>query len=155
MNKLQSNNVRDNAGISAEVELQVPFYDVDMMRVAWHGHYLKYCERARCALLDKLRYNYAEMEASGYMWPIVDLRLKYIKPARFNQLIRVRATLTEYENRLRMEYAITDAATGARLTTGYSLQVAVAIANGEMSYVSPPILLEKVQVCRAADAAAQ
>lgn len=139
------NKLRNECAISAEVTVQVPFYDVDMMRVAWHGHYLKYCERARCALLDKIRYNYAEMEASGFMWPIVDLRLKYIKPARFNQLIRVRATLTEYENRLRMEYHIEDEASGVRLTTGYSLQVAVEIASGEMCYVSPPILLEKIR----------
>jgi acyl-CoA thioester hydrolase len=130
---------------SAEVVLKIPFYDVDMMRVAWHGHYLKYFERARCALLDKLQYNYAEMEASGYIWPIVDCRLKYIKSARFNRDIRVRATLTEYENRLGMDYLITDVESGERLTTGHSIQVAVEAATGEMCYASPALLLEKVQ----------
>lgn len=133
--------------VSAEVLITVPFYDVDMMRVVWHGHYVKYCERARCALLDKLQYNYAEMEASGYMWPIVDLRLKYVRSARFNRVVRVRAALTEYENRLRMEYLITDEETGARLTSAQSTQVAVDLKTGEMCYVSPPILLEKVQCC--------
>jgi acyl-CoA thioester hydrolase len=131
--------------ISADVLLQVPFYDVDMMRIAWHGHYLKYFERARCALLDRLDYNYAQMEASGYAWPMVDCRVKFIKPARFNRFIRVRAALTEYENRLRMEYVIVDEESGERLTTGYSIQVAVTMPGGEMCYVSPPILLEKVQ----------
>lgn len=37
---------------TAEVEMTVPFHDVDMMEVAWHGHYVKYFELARCALLD-------------------------------------------------------------------------------------------------------
>lgn len=134
-----------NRDVSAEVVLQVPFYDVDMMRVAWHGHYIKYFERARCALLDQIGFNYSDMEASGYLWPIVDCRLKYIKSARFNRFIRVRATLTEYENRLCMDYLITDEESGERLTIGHSIQVAVEIANGEMCYVSPPVLVEKVQ----------
>jgi len=146
--------MQSNFPISAEVDLQVPFYDVDVMRVAWHGHYVKYFERARCALLDRLHYNYAEMENSGFIWPIVDLRVKYVRPARFNQWIRARATVTEYENRLRMEYLICDAKSGERLTTGYSVQVAVEVGSGEMRYASPPILLEKIEGFLAANAAA-
>ena len=38
--------------ISTEVEVTIPFHDVDMMAVAWHGHYFRYVELARCALLD-------------------------------------------------------------------------------------------------------
>lgn len=133
--------------ISAEALVQVPFYDVDMMRIAWHGNYLKYFEEGRCALLDRLDYNYRQMEESGYMWPIVDCRIKYVRPARYQDTLRVRATLTEYEHRLRMEYLITDEATGIKLTTGYSVQVAVDISTGEMCYASPPILLEKVRRC--------
>ena len=40
--------------LSAEVDVTVPFHDVDMMAVAWHGHYLRYIELARCALLDRI-----------------------------------------------------------------------------------------------------
>lgn len=131
--------------LSADVLILIPFFDVDMMRITWHGHYVKYFEQARCALFDRLGYNYAEMEASGYGWPIIDLRVKYISPAQFNRTVRVRATLIEYENRLGIDYLITDEESGARLTTGRSYQVAVALDSGEMQYVAPPILLERVQ----------
>ena len=40
------------------------------------------------------------MATSGYEWPIVDLRVKYIRPTHFNQDVFVTATLEEYENRL-------------------------------------------------------
>lgn len=130
--------------LSASVEIDVPFYDVDSMRIAWHGHYLKYFERARCTLLDKLDYNYLAMEASGYIWPVVDCRIKYIRPLRFQQVITVTATLKEWENRLKLDYLITDA-DGNTLTRGYSIQVAVNMQTEEMCYVSPPVLLEKVQ----------
>ena len=39
--------------LQASVELEVPFHDVDVMHVAWHGHYVKYFELARCALLRR------------------------------------------------------------------------------------------------------
>ena len=81
--------------ISAEIEVTIPFHDVDMMAVAWHGHYFRYIELARCALLDLIDYNYPQMEASGYLWPIIDTRMKYLAPLRFGQRVRVRATLTE------------------------------------------------------------
>ena len=41
------------ARLQHSVEIEIPFHDVDMMEVAWHGHYVKYFEIARCALLDQ------------------------------------------------------------------------------------------------------
>ena len=45
------------ARLQHSVEIEIPFHDVDMMEVAWHGHYVKYFEIARCALLDQFDYN--------------------------------------------------------------------------------------------------
>ncbi|MCC6201047.1 MAG: acyl-CoA thioesterase [Moraxellaceae bacterium] len=131
---------------SKEVDIEVPFHDADMMYVAWHGHYLKYFEIARCALLDTFSYNYMDMMASGYAWPIIEAHLRYPGSALFGQTIRVKATLTEWENRLRIEYLVTDAASGKRLTTGYTIQVAVNINTREMLFASPSVLLERLGV---------
>ena len=59
----------------------MPFHDVDAMNVCWHGHYLKYFEIGRAALLRAFDYDYREMQASGYLWPIVEAHLKYVRPA--------------------------------------------------------------------------
>ena len=131
---------------SADVEIQVQFYDLDPMEVVWHGNYVKYLEVARCALLDAIGYNYAEMKASGYMWPIVDMNLRYAAPATFGQRLSVRAEIVEWENRLRIDYLVSDAATGRRLNRASTTQVAVDIATGEMCFVSPPILFQKLGV---------
>jgi acyl-CoA thioester hydrolase len=138
-------NTLQPAERSADVEIEIPFYDADMMNVVWHGHYLKYFEIARCALLESFGYNYPDMTASGYVWPIIEAYLRYPGSALFGQKIRVRATLTEWENRLRIAYLVTDAATGKRLTTGHTVQVAVHIKTQKMQFVSPPILLEKLK----------
>lgn len=129
-----------------EVEMEVPFHDVDVMHVAWHGHYAKYLEIARCALLDKIDYNYPQMKASGYAWPVIDMRIRYAKPLKFQQKIVVTAVVSEWESRLKIEYQITDKITGKRLTKAYTVQVAVNIKNEEMLFASPQILLDKLGV---------
>lgn len=133
------------APLSAAVELEVPFHDVDSMAVAWHGHYVKYFEIARCALLRRFDYDYPQMHASGYLWPVVELQLKYVRPARYGHRIKIQATLVEYENRLKIGYLIEDAITGETLTKGHSIQVAVEAKSGELQFVSPEILLRNVE----------
>jgi acyl-CoA thioester hydrolase len=130
----------------ALVTITVPFHDVDVMEVVWHGYYAKYFEIARCALLDRISYSYREMKESGYSWPVVELKTRYIKPARFGQAIQVRARLKEYEIRLKIEYLVTDAINGERLTKGHTIQVAVDMKKRELLLASPPILLEKLGV---------
>jgi acyl-CoA thioester hydrolase len=130
--------------LSAEVEIDVPFFDVDPMQVAWHGHYVKYFEIARCALLRKIDYDYPAMQASGYLWPVVELHLKYVNPARYGQRILAQATLLEYENRLKLGYLIVDAASRQRLTKGWSIQVAIDAKSRELQFVSPRALLDRL-----------
>ena len=130
----------------AEAEIQVQFFDLDPMEVVWHGHYVKYLEMARCALLDTIDYNYAQMKASGYAWPVIDLHLRYVDSARFGQRLKVRAEIVEWENRLKIEYLITDAASGHRLLRGSTTQVAVDMATREMCFVSPAVLLQKLGI---------
>lgn len=137
--------MRKEGVLQAQVELVVPFFDVDMMEVVWHGHYVKYFEEARCALLDKLGHNYRQMRDAGYAWPVIDLQLRYIRGAQFGQKIVVRADLVEWENRLKIHYLITDAATGERMTRGSSVQVAVEIATREMLLASPRVFVEAVE----------
>ena len=65
----------DKKDLNAEAIIEIPFHDVDAAEIAWHGHYAKYFEIARCKLLDKFDYNYPQMKASGYFWPIIDINL--------------------------------------------------------------------------------
>ena len=131
--------------LHAEVALDVPFHDVDVMEVVWHGHYIKYFEYARTALLRRIGYDYPQMRASGYAWPVVECYLKYVRPARYGQRLVVRASLREAENRLKIEYEIADPDTGQRLTKGFTVQVAVDLQSGELQFVSPPCLTERLK----------
>jgi acyl-CoA thioester hydrolase len=130
----------------AETETQVHFFDLDPMAIVWHGHYVKYLEIARGALLDTIDYNYTAMRASGYVWPVIDMHLRYIAPATYGQRLKLRAEIVEWENRLKIAYLIRDAVTGRRLSRATTTQVAIAVATQEMCFVSPAILFEKLGV---------
>lgn len=137
--------MRKRGLIGAEVEIRVPFFDVDSIHVVWHGHYVKYLEQARCELLDLLGHNYDAMRASGYAWPVIDLHLRYAQPAQFGQRLTVRAELVEWENRLKINYLILDAVTGTRLTRATTEQVAVSIETREMQLASPAVFVDAVK----------
>ena len=132
--------------LAAEIELTPAFHDLDPMEVVWHGHYMKYLELARCALLQRYGYDYPQMRESGYLWPIVDLRTKYVRSARFGQRLKVRAQIVEWETRLKIDYVISDAASGDVVTRAHSIQVAVDLRTGEMCFASPAVLLERLGV---------
>ncbi len=131
--------------LTASIEVEVPFHDVDAMNVAWHGHYVKYFEIARCAVLRRFDYDYPQMQASGYLWPIVECHLKYIRPALYGKKLQVQATLLEYENRIKIGYRIRDIESGECLTKGYTTQVAVDAATHELQFVSPPIVFANIE----------
>lgn len=131
--------------ISTEVTLRTQFYDLDPMNIVWHGNYVRYLEQGRSALLSGIGFGYREMEASGFAWPIVDLSIKYVRPLRLSQEFVVRATLTEYENRLCFDYRLLDAASREVLTKARTVQAAVSIATGELSFEAPPELIACVR----------
>ncbi|MDD2053371.1 acyl-CoA thioesterase [Pseudomonas putida] len=137
--------MRSRGVLHVDTQILVPFFDVDSMHVVWHGHYVKYLEVARCALLDHLGHNYTHMLESGYAWPVIDLQLRYVRGAVFGQTIVVRANLVEWESRLKINYLISDLASGERLTRASSVQVAVDIASREMLLASPKVFVDAVE----------
>lgn len=134
--------------LTGELALTPAFHDCDPMQVVWHGNYFKYLELARCALLQRYDYDYPQMQASGYLWPVVDARVKYIRPLLYGQALKVQCEIVEWENRLKIEYRIRDAASGQVLTKAHTVQVAVDAASQELQYVCPSILWERLGVSR-------
>lgn len=140
--------IKHDPKYSATVILTTSFHDTDAMGVVWHGNYLKFFEKAREALFQKFEFGYQDMIASGYAWPIVDTRIKFIAMTKVEQTISVTAQLEEYENRIKIKYLILDANTKQKMTTGYTVQVAISMLTKEMSFNTPEILLRQFGLLR-------
>jgi acyl-CoA thioester hydrolase len=136
--------MRKHGIVEATVEAHVAFHDVDVAGVVWHGHYLKYLENARWALMARLDFGLDAMIASGYAWPIVDVHVKYVRAARFNDRLSVQASLVEWENRLTVNYLVTNAATTERVARARTVQVAIEASTGVLQFATPAVLLQRV-----------
>jgi len=128
----------------AQIEMAVPFVDVDSMGIVWHGHYVKYFELARCELLNQIGFGYTAMHTSPFSWPVIDMKLRYVQPVKFEQKIQIAAQFIDWDVRLKIGYLITDAVTNARLTKGHSVQVAVNRENHELQFGLPDIMSRKI-----------
>src|SRR5690348_15431957 len=131
--------------LSAEVRIEIPFHDVDVMGIVWHGHYIKYFEIARTALLRKAAMDLDAMALTGCAWPVVTCELKYIKPLRYGQVVRVEAVFLEYEDRLKIAYTVHDAASGERLSRGTTVQLAVDAKTGELGSGTPGAVIAAIE----------
>ena len=131
--------------ITAEEHFRIEFYDVDSMEVAWHGNYIKYLELGRCALLDKIGYGYKQMKETGYVFPVTNLSVKYVRSLRFGEKAVIKSTLLEYENRIKIKYEIFNEETGELATKAESTQMAVKVPEMSTQFVCPDVFLERVK----------
>lgn len=145
MNRRPARRTRSDprALLRATVAVTVPFQDADPTGAVWHGNYFRYFDVARCALLDRLDYGYRAMADSGYVWPIVDTRVRYLGSVGYGATLDVSATLEEWEYRLRIGYEIHDRG-GHRVTEGYTVQVPVDAASGEMRFGLPAAMRRRL-----------
>jgi len=145
--------LRTQGLLFVDIDVEVSFHDVDMVGVVWHGHYLRYLENARWALMNRLDYGLERMVRSGFAWPIVELQTKYVSAARFGERLRVRASLVEWDSRLALNYLISRPTDGARIARARTVQVAVDARSGELQFAMPADFLATVQAALAGESA--
>ena len=131
--------------ISATIQKEISFYDLDPMNVVWHGNYVKFLEDARCALLAKINYTYVDMKNENRAYPIAKMNIKFLKPCTFGQKIDITATLKEYESCLIIDYQIVDSLTSEVILKGQTMQICVDVITGKSVYNSSAKLIEGVQ----------
>nr|WP_315520451.1 acyl-CoA thioesterase [uncultured Campylobacter sp.] len=130
--------------ISHVSTFKVAFFDVDSMEVMWHGNYVKYLEMARCELLDKLGYNYIAMKKDGFAFPIVKLDVKYVRPAFFNDVIKVTTTLSECETFLKFHYLIENEK-DEKISEANTVQAVIEMKSLQTCFEMPDTLKKAIE----------
>lgn len=65
------------------------------MGVVYHANYLVWMEVARVELLAAVGFRYREMEREGFLLAVAEAHCRYLSPARFDDEVEVRTTITE------------------------------------------------------------
>jgi acyl-CoA thioester hydrolase len=93
---------------TSHCEVIVRFCETDMMGVVHHSNYLVYCEAARVDWLHKRGVRYADWERLGVHLPVVEARVRFRQPARFQDRLDIATTLVELSRvAVRFRYRIT------------------------------------------------
>jgi acyl-CoA thioester hydrolase len=124
--------------VSTSVTLKVPYYDVDLMQIVWHGNYLKYFEVARQALFEKYGVRVRGYTGDArYVFPVVRSMVKHICPLRFDDEFICTAVLKEARVRIVLDFEIKLISNGRLCTKGWTEQVAVLLPEMEMAFQIP------------------
>ncbi len=93
--------------ITSRASVSVRYAETDMMGVVYHGSYLPWLEIGRTALLKEHGLPYRELEADGFFLPVLEVGLRYLRPAKYDDTVVVTTCLREKPSlRIRMEYEL-------------------------------------------------
>ena len=73
-------------------EHRVPFHDIDILSIVWHGHYLKYFELARTTFVQSLGLDWPVVKELGFAMPVVQAHVEYRAPSFYDELLQIKAS---------------------------------------------------------------
>jgi acyl-CoA thioester hydrolase len=115
----------------SETSLRVRYAETDQMAYVYYGNYPQYFEVARVEALRALGLSYKKIEDEGIMLPVLKLEVKYISPAKYDDLLRIKTQIAEMPNtRITFDHEIYNDA-GDLLTLGKVELVFVNIKSGK------------------------
>lgn len=89
---------------TSETTIRVRYSETDQMNVVYHGNYAQYFEVARSEAIREMGFTYKEMEEMGIVMPIVELHTKFLRPARYDDLLTIKTQLRELPADHRIEF---------------------------------------------------
>lgn len=113
---------------------RVTYAETDRMGYVYYGNYLTYFEIGRTELIRASGKTYLALEEMGLMLPAVEATVKYHRPARYDDLLTVRTTVTEFKG-IRLKFAYEILRDGEKLAEGMTLH---AFVDREGKPTRPP-----------------
>ena len=112
------------------VEVRVRYGETDQMGVAYHAHYLVWCELARTEHMRRLGVRYRDLEERGFKLAVAEASLRYARSAKYDDLLRVTAWLSDVASRkVVFRYRVERAEDGILLCTAETVLVSLDRSN--------------------------
>ncbi len=78
-----------------ETQIRIHYALTDQMGMVYHGHYAQFYEIGRAEAIRQIGYTYKDIEEMGIIMPVVDIHSRFLRPAKYDDLITVKTTLRE------------------------------------------------------------
>src|SRR6476659_457306 len=89
---------------TSETLIRVRYAETDQMGVVYHSNYFPYFESARAESIRQLGFTYVDMERMGVIMPVVDVHCRYLRPARYDDLLTIKTILKELPVHHKIEF---------------------------------------------------
>ncbi|HRF25550.1 MAG TPA: thioesterase family protein [Chitinophagaceae bacterium] len=89
---------------SSETNIRVRYAETDQMGVVYHSNYFLYFESARAESIRHMGFTYADMEKMGIIMPVVDVHCRYLRPAKYDDLLTIKTILKELPLHHKIEF---------------------------------------------------
>jgi len=76
-------------------QIRVRYAETDQMGYVYYGNYAAFYEIARTEMLRSTGISYKELEEMGVMLPVTEMKTKYLKPGKYDDLITIRVTIRQ------------------------------------------------------------
>ena len=120
---------------AVEFEAEVPFHDVDALRVVWHGHYYKYFEVARTLLFARHAIDGPDLMELGYRFVVSNAESRHVSALTYRDRYRVRAWfLGDAAHRVDVAYEVWSVTNDVGVARGRT-EVVTTDAQGTMQMV--------------------
>ncbi|MBI5020369.1 MAG: acyl-CoA thioesterase [Ignavibacteriales bacterium] len=130
--------------VSIDTKIRVRYADTDQMKMVYHAKYLEYFEQGRSDLLREIGIPYPKIEGMGIYLPVIEAHARFLKAARYDDLLNVKTMLTEApQARITIEYAILNADSNELLVAGYTKHGFINALTGKPTR-APKIFLDVV-----------
>lgn len=136
--------MRSRLQADVSVELEVPFHDVDMLHIVWHGHYYKYFEVARTALLRKYQLDGLRLLETGYGFVVIESKCRHSHPLRYGERFRVAAALKDIDYRLHIAFDVHSIEHDRRVAYGHTT-LATVDHQGQLSLRTPDVIAKRIR----------
>lgn len=124
--------------------LRIRYSETDQMGYCYYGNYAQFFEIGRVETLRAMGISYKELEEVGIMLPVVELNVKYIKPALYDDLIEIRTYLKSVPRvKIEFDYEIYNEQQEL-LTKGYTSLVFIS-SETMKPIMAPADLIKKIQ----------
>lgn len=125
-------------------DIRVRYHDTDQMGMVYYGNYARFYEIGRVETIRYLGLNYKELEERGISMPVYDLNSRFIRPARYDDLLTIRVTVPQLpKTRFMFSYEIFNQ-DGQLLNTGQTTLVFVRTSTGRPC-TAPDDLIEAIR----------
>ena len=115
-------------------EHHVNFYDTDAMAVVHHSNYIRWFEIGRVEYLRSIGITLGELMDDGFVFPITDVRAKYVSPGKFDDVVLIETTPTALTKaKMAFDYRIIRKADGEVMVTGHSQNVFTSREKGHIT----------------------